>query len=472
MSEENGTALPAPANRPGTATVAWGSVGSFGPTRPGGSHELFDQTLAAPSSGGDPVSFAETLLQPSAPTSALDQTQVAPSGTNLQPLTDSLTRTLVRSTVLPRVEMAGSSARLVHQDRTRYEHEHLLGQGGVGEVVRVKDHDIDRTVAVKRLRSDMREAGSVARFVDEIRTIGQLEHPNIVPIHDVGVDEEGQLFFVMKYVEGETLESVIEKLAAGDVAYLRRYTHERRVEIFLGILEAVHYAHARGIIHRDIKPANVMVGPFGEVMVMDWGLAKRISGADQLALLPADEAASPVGDTGRDLFRTRAGTLLGTPAYMSPEQARAQKDIDERSDIYSLCVMFHELLGLQHYLADQTTLASMLVAVQEQRAKNVSFIAHPHQHSPAADLGHFVAKGLHKNPADRYRSVEQMIARLRDRAAGEIPIECPVTGMMSVGHRAIRVIERYPIATIVMLSLFVIGSLVAAAYAGARLLHV
>ena len=173
-------------------------------------------------------------------------------------------------------------------------------------------------MAVKRPGANTGEAGSIARFVEEVRTVGQIKHPNIVPIHDVGVDEEGQYFFVMKYVEGETLETIIEKRAAGDPQYHRRYTQERRVEIFLGILDAIHYAHARGFIHRDIKPANIMVGPYGEVVVMDWGLAKRVK-ADTSLALPANDPPAPL-DTGKDLYRTRAGTLLGTPAYMSPEQ--------------------------------------------------------------------------------------------------------------------------------------------------------
>src|SRR5262249_34878051 len=146
--------------------------------------------------------------------------------------------------------------------RSRYEAEKLLGVGGMGEVVLVRDQDIERKVAVKRLLPELNDPSVVARFADEIRTVGRLEHPNIVPIHDVGVDELGRYFFVMKYVEGETLESIIDKLRARDPAYVAKYSVEARIELFLGVLHALEYAHAQGIIHRDVKPANVMVGRY------------------------------------------------------------------------------------------------------------------------------------------------------------------------------------------------------------------
>ncbi|MBK6534374.1 MAG: serine/threonine protein kinase [Deltaproteobacteria bacterium] len=136
-------------------------------------------------------------------------------------------------------------------------------------------------MAIKRLRPEHANTSALLRFAQEVRTIGSLEHPNIVPVHDVGIDEEGKHYFVMKYVEGETLESVIEKLQAHDPATERRFPIEARAQLFLGILRAVQYAHARGIIHRDIKPANIMVGPYGEVMLMDWGLARPVRVAER-----------------------------------------------------------------------------------------------------------------------------------------------------------------------------------------------
>jgi len=256
----------------------------------------------------------------------------------------------------------------------------------------------------------------------------------------------------MKYVEGETLESVLDKLAKGDPVYHARYGFERRVEIFLAILEAVAYAHARGIIHRDLKPANVMIGPFGEVMVMDWGLARHIDGRGRAALEPIPGA--PKQDDG-DPFETRAGALLGTPAYMSPEQARGEK-LDARSDVYALSVMFHEMLCLEHYLEKCETLAAVLVGVQSRDPRAPSFVSHPHQSCAPMDLSHFVRKGYEKDPAERYQSVDEMIDRLRRRAEGYIPIQCHVTFVKRLTSGFAHFVDRHPLVVSGLMLLFVV----------------
>ncbi len=349
------------------------------------------------------------------------------------------------STVLPRVEIIGEMPKLVADGKVRYELSHQLGEGGVGEVIKARDNDIDRDVAIKRLRAEMQGSHTtLLRFAEEVRTVGRLEHPNIVPIHDVGVHPNGEYFFVMKYVQGETLEAIIEKLAAGDPEYHRRYPFERRVEIMMGILEAIAYAHAKKIIHRDIKPANVMVGPFGEVMVMDWGLAREVS-KPETASGPSDTSPDGAG-RNRKLFKTQLGTLLGTPAYMSPEQARGEA-LDERSDIYSLSMMFYELLTLRHPFAEVQTLDQMLAAVQNQPITGAVFVpAAPIQGSVPADLSWFVEKGLRKDKAERYQSVDDMILRLRNRAEGDIPIQCPVTFSMRVTTSMRKALTRHPYA--------------------------
>jgi len=246
-------------------------------------------------------------------TVALDATTVDPNVTLGAPSAG--VNTSLRTTVLPRVEIVGAESKVVADGKIRYELAQRLGEGGVGEVVLARDNDIERDVAIKRLRPELQGShASLLRFAEEVRTVGRLEHPNIVPIHDVGIHANGEYFFVMKYVEGETLEAIIDKLAAGDPVYHRRYPFERRVEIMMGVLEAVAYAHAKKIIHRDLKPANVMVGPYGEVVVMDWGLAREVSGPET-----ADRAASSPDTTGKQrLWQTQVGSLLGTPAYMSP----------------------------------------------------------------------------------------------------------------------------------------------------------
>jgi serine/threonine-protein kinase len=299
----------------------------------------------------------------------------------------------------------------------------------MGEVSLAQDNDIGRAVAVKQLVASTQNPTGVARFIDEIRTIGQLEHPNIVPIHDVGVDPQGQIFLVMKYVDGETLESIIKKLQAGDPAYLARYSMDYRMEIFLGVLHALQCAHEKGVIHRDIKPANVMVGRFGEVVLMDWGVAK---------MLPKDGAAV-------------AGEFVGTPAYMSPEQAAgSSKALDPRSDIYSAAAMFHELLCLRHYLGHCQSLQALLVAIASEpfTAPRLLALHHPQHPAPPAELMHFVAKAMAKDPAQRFQSVDQMIDELQAMRDGRIRVQCPVTLARRMTSEVTLFLGRSPVAAI------------------------
>ncbi len=276
-------------------------------------------------------------------------------------------------------------------------------------------------MAIKSLRPEMQGAAHVARFVEEIRTVGALEHPNIVPIHDVGVNDDGSLYFVMRCVQGETLESVIERLTAGDAAAHAHWTMERRAHVFRQLLDAVAFAHDRGFVHRDIKPANVMVGRHGEVFLMDWGIAKSMAAPDA------------------------GGAVIGTPAYMSPEQARGEP-VDVRSDIYSLCVLFHELLGLRHYLHERRSLEAVLDGVQHAHAALPSFVSNPHQAPAPADLSWFVRKGLAKHAAGRYQTVREMIDRLDAREEGLVPIQCHVTFTKRVTRGFLRAVDRHPLA--------------------------
>jgi serine/threonine-protein kinase len=343
----------------------------------------------------------------------------------------------MRSTVLPQPDAPSTRPA---SDLPRYEPIKLLGRGGVGEVTLARDNDIHRPVAVKRLRPEVAAEG-IHRFVHEIRTVGQLEHPNIAPIHDVGIDDGGNHYFVMRYVEGETLEAIIAKLAAGDADYHRRFSFEHRVQMFLGVANAVRFAHSKGIIHRDLKPSNIMVGPYGEVMLMDWGIAKKLGQSD---------AAQPVGIAstldGRDaVFHTRHGTLVGTPAYMSPEQAAGHIDrVDARSDIYSLCVVFYELLALQHYLPGRTTVQEMLAAVQKDPQTHATRVGNPHQPRVPVELGWFLEKGLAKDPAARYQSLDELVDELQGALSGGFHVRCKVSFIKKAASKAVRSIEGHP----------------------------
>ncbi len=350
-------------------------------------------------------------------------------------------------TVLPDVRSEGERLIIVPRDRVRYEADKLLGRGGMGEVKLAHDNDIGRKVAVKRLL-DEGNPHAVARFIDEVRTVGSLEHPNIVPIHDVGVDEDGALFFVMKYVEGETLASVIDKLAAGDAEYHRRYSFEARLDIFAGLMRALQYAHGQGLVHRDIKPENVMLGRYGEVVVMDWGIAHTIrddAGAGAGAELPGANASQTAE---RASSETIDGSVIGTPQYMSPEQARGEvAELDGRSDLYSAFVVLYELLTLHPYIPASGTAMQMVVAAQERQPPTgfePDFNQTAHQDAVAIELRYFLYHGLQNAKDQRFASAEEVLWELDRVRSGDCEVQCMITFMKHHGHKIDRLLDRSP----------------------------
>jgi serine/threonine protein kinase len=369
-----------------------------------------------------------------------------------------------RDSVLPRLELRGERVQLSPAGGPRYATLRALGRGGMGEVALVEDRDIGRQVAVKRLLPEAEDAGVVARFVDEVRTIGRLEHPNIVPIHDVGVDTEGRYFFVMKYVDGETLESVIDRLRRGDPEAVERYDIPRRVEIFEGLLRALAFSHAAGYLHRDIKPANVMVGRYGEVVLMDWGVACPRAGDRHTPESPTPDATL---DLSARLSSTQAGSLVGTPHYMSPEQARGETaSLDERSDLFSACVLFHELLGLQQRHSGHRSLMAVLMAVNTSEAPGHGSMFAPHPAQPdgvPAALIHFLHRGLQRAPEKRWQSAAEMLDDLHAIAGGECRVQCPVTFSARALTTVQRFLDRRQLFGAIGLNLAVIGVLILAA---------
>ena len=312
-----------------------------------------------------------------------------------------------------------------------------IGRGGVGSVLAATDRDIGRRVAIKRMLTPYtRSRQAVNRFVREVRTVGRLDHPNIVPLHDVGRDPQGDYFFVMKLLEGTTLESIIGRLRNGDPEAHRRWTFARRTELFVQILQAMRFAHDKGIVHRDLKPANIMVGDHGEVHVVDWGLAKPIDGPE----LPDDPTEAPEAPA-----QTQAGALVGTPRYMAPEQARGER-VDTRTDTWQLSLLFYELLALSHYLDGIDTVPAMLDGVQKRTVPSPRALRkNPHQDAVPADLAWFVMQGLDRDPNGRYPDAGAMLRRLEMRADGVIPIDCPATAQKVMLHRMDRLIDRHPL---------------------------
>src|SRR5262249_39524000 len=188
-------------------------------------------------------------------------------------------------------------------------------RGGMGIVLRGRDPDLNRTLAIKVLLDKyVGNADVERRFLEEVQVTAQLQHPGVPPVHEVGRLDDGRPFFAMKLVKGRTLAELLKE---------RRDLPEN-LPRFLAVCQTLAYAHARGIIHRDLKPSNIMVGAFGEIQVMDWGLAKVIA-KEELSTGPAPEPSTIfTARTGVDGMQSQAGTVVGTPAFMAPEQARAE----------------------------------------------------------------------------------------------------------------------------------------------------
>ena len=229
-------------------------------------------------------------------------------------------------------------ARTADLEHARYEFGELIASGGMGSVYRARDRSLDRDVAIKVLRGVDPHPALATRLDQEARILGRLDHPGLVPVHDAGQLADGRPFYVMRLVRGERLDHHLER-AAPSLA--------ERLRIFLKICEPVAFAHAHGVVHRDLKPANIMVGPFGEVLVLDWGVAK-VQGAEPPPMAEGTPLAP--GATG-------PGAVLGTEGVMAPEQAAGGSGlVDERADVYSLGAVLREMLrGLDRDPPPQVT---------------------------------------------------------------------------------------------------------------------
>lgn len=240
------------------------------------------------------------------------------------------------------VERLREAAEIPDLTGTRYRLLERVARGGMGVVYAAEDEKLQRRVALKVLYEASADRDLANRLIREALVLARLEHPGIVPVHDVGTLSDGRVFYTMKFVQGQRLDQYVENISSVT----------ERLRLFLRICDAVAFAHAHGVLHRDLKPANIMVGSFGEVLVMDWGLAKllredackqsRIADPDATIFEPGKAGDS---NGGVQTIATGHGTIMGTPGYMSPEQACGDVEhLDARSDIFSLGALLRFLL--------------------------------------------------------------------------------------------------------------------------------
>jgi eukaryotic-like serine/threonine-protein kinase len=290
----------------------------------------------------------------------------------------------------PTVEHLRRTLREATDEGGRYQLRQPVGQGGMGTVFLAFDRTLEREVAVKVLRTGLGDPDAAARLAREARIMARLEHPGIVPVHDAGVLPDGRLFYVMKLVRGERLERVARTVSIADL-----------LRLFLRVCETVGFAHAQGVVHRDLKPSNVMVGSFGEVLVLDWGIARLTRDTAQQ---PAETGDASPGEADRNAPVTTAeeadtapGAVLGTPGFMAPEQAQGWHHlVDARTDVYALGAILRALLqpdaGLGRVAPPLASIWSRAMAPESER-----------RYQSAAALAADVTRYLDGEPVEAHR---------------------------------------------------------------------
>ena len=281
-----------------------------------------------------------------------------------------------------------------------------VGRGGMGIVYEALQSDLGRVVALKVIRSN-KGSSSQDRFIAEARLAARLEHPGVVPVHELVMPTGAEPYYTMKLIRGQTLTEAVrhfhgEPKSPGETAIAR----QRLLGVFLSVCRTMEFAHARGVIHRDLKPANIVLGSYGETVILDWGLAKILrdtegsTSSDLKELLQADE--------------TLQGSVLGTPAYMAPEQARGNIDqIDERSDIYALGAILYQILTNQPpFSGDTATVLELVISTDPKRPRGIDPTIPP-------PLEAICLHALAKQPTSRYQTASVLGTDLERFLAGE-----------------------------------------------------
>jgi len=278
-----------------------------------------------------------------------------------------------------------------------------IGRGAMGSVFRAWDRDLEREVALKVTVPPTAAPDEwVRRFATEARIHGRLEHPGIAPVHELGLTEDGRLWLAMKLIRGRNLREVIQALEDRKPRAVQAYTLGRRVEMMMRVCEALAYAHESGVIHRDLKPANVLVGSFGEVQLVDWGLSRAAETAESGEL-------SEVSPGSED--RTASGQVIGTPSYLSPEQARGDLDrVGVRTDVFGAGALLHHLVaGVPPYRGED--LAEVLDRARAGHRNDPRLVDAPWP--VPRELRAVCSRALAAKPEERYASVRELSDDLR-----------------------------------------------------------
>ena len=306
----------------------------------------------------------------------------------------------------------------------KYSNFHDMNSGATAVLRSCFDQITGRTVVVKSLRSEFRDdLKENRRLLREARVTAQLQHPNTVPVYEIGRDEVEGLYFTMKRVSGENLFETLKRIARGDPKTTAAFPLRQRVDVVEGAAQALMYAHARGVIHRDVKPENIWVGNFGEVILLDWGVAKVWGQPDDepqrrgVSLGQGESGQRESGQRESLQSLTMAGERPGTPLYMSPEQVNVNRAvIDERSDIFSMGVVLYEIAALREPFRGrviQETFENIIHDTPPPPSR-----ASPGRGIPKR-LDEIVMQAIAKSPADRFQTMRQMLEEIRQVEFGD-----------------------------------------------------
>lgn len=313
----------------------------------------------------------------------------------------------------------------------RYKGFSVVNRGGMGTIFKTTDVNTGREIAMKMAVNADNEELSLVRLLHEAKVTANLEHPNIIPVHEISCDTNDDVYYTMKYVQGDSLGCVLDKLVQGDKEYLNRFPLIRLLNIFLRVCDGVAFAHSKGVIHRDLKPDNIMIGDFGEVLIMDWGIAK-VQDKDCLTQTHGemfDVDVAPLAETysGKDAhLTTHSGNVFGTPAFMAPEQIRGENDdVDARTDIYALGGILYYILALK-LPCDEQDVATLFSTVLNGEiiapAKLPCSVEHKLPHIPnnqiSESLSAVTMKAMALEPEKRYQSVQNLQADIRSYMNG------------------------------------------------------
>ena len=303
--------------------------------------------------------------------------------------------------LLPRAWKSGS---------LKYDELKPLSEGGTAKLYLTEDVNLHRMVAYKTLHQDLQDSDiETQRFVREARVTANIQHPGTVPVYEIGRDRAGQLFFTMKRVVGQDLRQILLDLKHEVPEAVDKFPLPRLLDILIQVSQTIAYAHEIGVVHRDLKPANIIVGKFGEVYVLDWGLAKVLGGKS---------LAKELGEVGAstDLSLTRSGMHYGTPMYMTPEIARGLSDLDEKSDVFALGILLFEMLTLEPFLQgeDITEIKQKLLEETYRLPREVA----PERNIPK-DLQAICMKALHRSRGHRFSGATAFLEDLQRYRLGE-----------------------------------------------------